>query len=82
MTTQLQLINIIIIIIIIIIIKNNSVSNSVGIDFFYKQKRVLNIPLFLAHYRIYSRNSRTFFNQNFVSKFRVRDFCEETILRK
>jgi hypothetical protein len=23
-----------------------------------------------------------FFNQNFVSKFRVRDLCEETILRK
>ena len=30
----------------------------------------------------YSRNSRTFFNQNFVSKFRVRDLCEEMILRK
>ena len=34
------------------------------------------------NYRIYSRNSRTFFNQNFVSKFRVCDLCEETILRK
>ena len=37
---------------------------------------------FFTYYRIYSRNSRTFFNQNFVSKFRVRDLCEETILRK
>ena len=35
-----------------------------------------------VNYRIYSRNSRTFFNQNFVSKFRVRDLCEETILRR
>ena len=33
-------------------------------------------------YRIYSRNSRTFFNQDFVSKFRVRDLCEETILHR
>ena len=33
-------------------------------------------------YRIYLRNSRTFLNQNFVSKFRVRDLCEETILRR
>ena len=33
-------------------------------------------------YRIYSRNSRTFFNKNVVSKLRVRDLCEETILRR
>ena len=35
----------------------------------------------IGAYRIYSRNSRIFFNQNFVSNFRVRDLCEETILR-
>ena len=34
------------------------------------------------YYRIYSRNSRTFFNQNFVPKFKVRDLCEEMFLRK
>ena len=31
------------------------------------------IYIYIYIYPIYSRNSRTFFNQNFVSKFRVRD---------
>jgi len=36
----------------------------------------------VGEYRIYPRNSRTFLTKIFVSKFRVRVLCDETILRK
>ena len=33
-------------------------------------------------YTVFTRVIHSLFNQNFVSKFRVRHLCEETILRK